>query len=228
MGRRGSETTYTLESPEVQALCDSDARLSLLIRHYGDLTYSLHTDEFSFFVETIIGQMLSNKAADAIATRLYELCGSELKPETVSTLDIQALRGIGLSGLKTDYILQMADRMIESPDYFSGFNAESDNEIIRRLTALRGIGSWTAKMYLIFVLDRLDVLPHEDGAFLQAYKWIYDTDDVRPKQIEKRCTRWSPYSSLAARYLYCALDEGLTRDAGLCEKLYEIKLKDIE
>jgi DNA-3-methyladenine glycosylase II len=74
-------------------------------------------------------------------------------------------------------------------------------------------------MYLIFVLNRLDVLPFEDGAFLQAYKWLYATDDVKPRHITERCALWKPYSSLAARYLYHALDYGLTKDVDLTAKL---------
>lgn len=66
-------------------------------------------------------------------------------------------------------------------------------------------------MYLIFVLDRMNVLPYEDGAFLQAYKWLYDTSDTSISSIQKRCKKWSPYSSLAARYLYRFLDDGYTK-----------------
>lgn len=88
----------------------------------------------------------------------------------------------------------------------------SDQEIIRELTSIKGIGIWTAKMYLIFVLDRPNVLPYEDGAFLQAYRWAYKTDNLSPDAIKKKCKKWSPYSSIAARYLYRALDTGLTKD----------------
>lgn len=88
----------------------------------------------------------------------------------------------------------------------------SDIEVIKKLTKYRGIGNWTAKMYLIFVLDRQDILPYEDGAFLQAYKWLYKTDDISPKSVEKKCRKWKPYSSVAARYMYRALYLGLTKE----------------
>ncbi|MCC8014242.1 MAG: hypothetical protein LIO87_03520 [Eubacterium sp.] len=74
-----------------------------------------------------------------------------------------------------------------------------------------GIGKWTAKMYLIFVLDCPDVLPVEDAAFLQAYKWLYKTEDCSEKSVYKKCKKWKPYSSIAARYLYRALDMGYTK-----------------
>lgn len=211
--------TYTTDSPEIKALCDSDARLALIIHRYGDLTYSLHTDTFTFFAETIIGQMLSSKAANAIASRLYELCGGNLNAYAVLKLEMPSLREIGLSGHKAEYILKMAALMAENPDYFDNLKSATDSEIIRRLTALRGIGSWSAKMYLIFVLNRLDVLPYEDGAFLQVYKWLYATEDIKPASIKQRCAPWTPFASLAARYLYRALDEGLMQDVMLNVKL---------
>ena len=88
----------------------------------------------------------------------------------------------------------------------------TDSEIMKSLTSIKGIGNWTAKMYLIFVLNRPDILPVEDVAFLQAYQWLYKTDDRTPKSVQKKCNKWKPYSSIAARYLYRALDGGLTKE----------------
>ena len=88
----------------------------------------------------------------------------------------------------------------------------SDTEVYKKLTKIRGIGSWTAKMYLLFVLDRQDILPIEDVAFLQSYRWMYKTDDVSKESVLKKCRKWKPYSSIAARYLYRALDMGLTKE----------------
>lgn len=214
-----NEITYKTDSPEIQALCEADARLALVIKHYGDLSYTPHPDPFTHTVENIIGQMLSNKAADAIATRLYKLCGGELTPASILRLDIPSLRGIGLSGQKSEYIMLMAELLQNKPDFFDTLVHLPDIEIIKKLTALRGIGPWSAKMYLIFVLNRLDVLPYEDGAFLQSYKWLNETDNIKSSSIIERCEMWKPYSSLAARYLYRALDSGMTRDENLQTEL---------
>jgi DNA-3-methyladenine glycosylase II len=210
---------YRVDSPEIRALCEADSRLALLIRQYGDLSYRLHTDTFTFFAETIVGQMLSSKAADAIAARLYSLCGGELSVNAVLKQDVAALKGIGLSVFKTEYIFMVAELMKNDPGFFSALPDMPDSEVISRLTSLRGIGPWSAKMYLIFALGRLNVLPYEDGAFLQVYKWLYDTNDLKPSAIKKVCAPWSPYASLAARYLYRALDEGLTQAAALAVNL---------
>ena len=87
----------------------------------------------------------------------------------------------------------------------------SDEEVICSLTKLHGIGNWTAKMFLIFVLNRPDILPVEDGAFLQTYRWVYKTDDCSEKAVSKKCQKWKPYSSIASRFFYQALDAGLTK-----------------
>ena len=87
-----------------------------------------------------------------------------------------------------------------------------DDQVIQKLTKLKGIGTWTAKMFLIFVLDRNNILPYEDVAFLQSYQWLYKSTDRDIAAIKKRCKKWEPYSSIAARYLYRALDKGLTKE----------------
>jgi len=94
---------------------------------------------------------------------------------------------------------------------FSQLDTMSDDEVLRILTSIKGIGNWTAKMYLLFFLQREDVLPYEDGAFLQAYKWLYNTKVTKPDSISRRCKKWKPYSSIGARYMYRALDTGLTK-----------------
>lgn len=88
----------------------------------------------------------------------------------------------------------------------------NDADVIKQLTPIKGIGQWTAKMYLIFVLNREDILPIEDVAFLQSYKWLYKTNDVSKESIQKKCRKWKPYSSIAARYMYRALDIGLIKE----------------
>lgn len=213
--------TYKRDSQEILALCEADAQLAMLIRHFGDLSYKTHTNPFTHTVDSIISQMLSSKAANAIAARLYKLCDGEYTPSVINQLSLQDLKAIGLSGQKAEYIKSLASHLLSKPEFFSTLVDLSDVEIIEKLTALRGIGIWSAKMYLIFVLNRLDVLPYEDGAFLQAYKWLYSTSDVNPEAITKNCERWKPYSSLATRYLYWALDSGYIRDSNMNKKLHK-------
>ena len=155
--------------------------------------------------------MLSNKAADVITQRFEKLCGGTVTTQAVSGLSVADLRGVGLSNSKAGYILQLTENVLSGKLNFSILETLSDEEVLKTLTALRGIGSWSAKMYLIFMLCREDILPYEDGAFLQAYSWLYPMNGSKPAEIVAACANWRPYSSIAARYLYQALDMGMTK-----------------
>lgn len=88
----------------------------------------------------------------------------------------------------------------------------TDEEAFKKLTSFRAIGKWTANMYFIFVLNRIDILPTNDVAFSQSYTSLYKTNDYSELSIRKKCHKWKPYSSIACRYLYRALDLGLTKE----------------
>lgn len=108
-------------------------------------------------------------------------------------------------------IKALTDSVLVGNINFSEFSTMSDSEVKDKLTSIKGIGKWTAKMYLIFVLDRQNILPTEDAAFLQRYCWLYKVENPTKKDIIRKCAKWSPYSSIAARYLYRALDLGLIK-----------------
>lgn len=203
--------TITSQDECILYLKNRDPRLSLVIDLIGDITCHIHVDGYSFIVEEIIGQMLSNKVADVISERLYRLCNGVISPKTISSLTLQDLRGIGLSMAKSEYILCFNKAINEGDLILDDLKDLDDREVMHRLMKVRGIGSWTSKMYLLFVLRRDDVLPYEDGAFMQAFKWLYNTKKLSPEDVKKRCKRWSPYTSVGARYLYRALDSGLTK-----------------
>jgi DNA-3-methyladenine glycosylase II len=200
---------FTLDSPEIRHLCAADQKLSMVIHEYGDLKYTLQDDHFSYFVGTIVGQMLSSKVADVLLDRLVALCDGNLSAAALSSLSHEEIKSIGLSGAKTEYIVGFTKIIVGDPHFFLKLKNLTDAEIVAKLTSIRGVGNWTAKMYLIFALNKLDVLPYEDGAFLQVYQRLYQTDDTRKSSIEQQCKAWRPYSSIAARYFYRALDSGM-------------------
>ena len=109
------------------------------------------------------------------------------------------------------YIRYLTEKILRNELDLDSLKELSDADVMKSLTSIKGIGNWTAKMYLIFVLDRQDILPIEDVAFLQSYKWLYQTNDTSPESVKSRCLLWKPYSSVAARYLYRALDSGLVK-----------------
>lgn len=204
---------YTINSPELLYLRRCDEQLDFAIQLIGDLEYQLHSDPFLHFMDTIIGQMLSNKVGDIISERFYKICNNKITPDVVSGLTVDDLRAIGISRDKSGYLLNFANYVKEHPYYFEELSQMDDDDLLKSLQQHRGIGGWSSKMYAIFVLDRRDILPFEDGAFLQAFKWLYGVEEKNrnhPK-IQKMCEKWSPYSSLAARYLYRVLDNGYVK-----------------
>lgn len=170
-------------------------------------------------VKTIIGQSLSSKVADILVNRVEILCKGCVTPQAMKNIDKSHLYSAGLSTAKIKYIEAFSDAVIESPDYFMLLKNLSDQEIIDSLIKIHGIGSWSAKMFLIFALDRKNVLPYEDGAFIKAYSWLYNSNKLDFKSVEANCAKWRPYSSIATRYMYKLLDYGYTksnlRDIGL-------------
>jgi DNA-3-methyladenine glycosylase II len=200
------------QTESVRCLANKDKRLAKVMRMVGPITYETHDDPFPFLVHEIIEQMLSVKAGTKIYGRLEEICNGKITPEVIHDLSVKQIRGIGTSSAKARYIHAATDAILDESIRFSDLEQMSDEDVIKTLTKLPGIGLWTAKMYLIFVLDRQDVLPFEDVAFLQSYQWLYKTEDISAEAVKKKCKKWRPYSSIAARYLYRALDMGFTKN----------------
>ena len=198
----------------IQHLKKADARLSKVIDKIGSLDYTVynnHPDSFLFLIREIVGQMISSSVKKVIWGRLIELCNNEITPNTIGNLSVEQLRSIGLSQSKSNYILNLAKIVSDGKIDFYQLENMPDDEVLKVLTSIKGIGNWTAKMYLLFFLQREDILPYEDGAFLQAYKWLYNTNVTKPESIARRCKKWKPYTSIGARYMYRALDTGLTK-----------------
>ena len=203
--------TLDMNTPSVQYLCRKDKRLAKVISMVGTITYSPYTDGYAFLVHEIIEQMLSMKAGQKIYARLVDLCGDSISPQSVANLSDDEIRSIGTSKSKVEYIRNVTNVIMSDDLVLANLAEQTDSEVTATLTRIRGIGNWTAKMYLIFVLNRPDVLPWEDGAFLQSYRWMYKTNDSSQKSVEQKCQKWKPYSSVAARFLYRALDMEFTK-----------------
>lgn len=206
--------TVTLDegSPVIQHLCKRDKRLAKIIRMIGPISYESHDeDPYSFFIHEIIEQMLSVKAARRIYGRLEDLCDGNVSIESISALSDEEIKSTGTSVAKVKYIRNVTEAVTSGRWNFNEMEAMPDQDVISLLTSVRGIGNWTAKMCLMFILDRPNIIPYEDGAFLQTYRWLYKTDDCSPESVKKRCSKWSPYGTAASRYFYRALDLGLTK-----------------
>lgn len=162
----GEIITLDNNSPEIQYLCKKDKRLAKVISMVGPITYETHDEApYEFLVHEIIEQMLSVKAGNKIFSRLVELCNGKISPEIIDSLSIVQIKGIGTSTSKANFIMGLTHSVLNGELQLNELVNCSDEEVIKRLTSLRGVGMWTAKMYLIFVLNRSDVLPTEDVHF---------------------------------------------------------------
>lgn len=200
------------DSPSIQYLCKRDKRLAKVIAMVGEIRYAPHENGYEFLINEIIEQMLSTKASAKIFERLVKLCNGEITPGNIIKLSDDEIKSIGTSKGKVSYIRNLTNAVLSEELILDELVAFPDEEVRRKLMTIKGIGKWTADMYLMFVLDRPDILPVEDVAFLQAYGWLYKDFSRSADQIKNRCKKWKPYSSIAARYLYRALDMGLTKN----------------
>ncbi len=165
--------------------------------------HELNRDGFSTLVLSIVHQQVSMAAARTIADRLVKLLGGSITPRRILNRTQEQLRSAGLSRSKASYILDLADKTARGDVEFERFAEMGDEAILAELTAVKGIGTWTAKMFLLFHLHRPDVLPHEDLGLRLAVADVYGVPakDAAEEMLERR-ERWSPYCSVASRVLW--------------------------
>jgi DNA-3-methyladenine glycosylase II len=198
-----------LEDIECQYLMQKDERLCWLLSTMGSIECSKHSDPFRFLVDEIIEQMLSVRVADIIRDRFYLLCEGDVSPDKILQLSIEQIRSVGISTQKASYILGLCAAIHDNRLLLPSLGCLSDEQVISELKKQKDIGTWTAKMFLIFVLQRDDFIPFEDTAFVRGMKGLYQNDDLSREEIIAICKEWSPYASIAARYIYRAVDMGI-------------------
>ena len=207
----------TPEDAPVAYLRERDYRLRLLIEHVGAITCFVSESGFANLAHSIIEQMLSTKVAATMEQRLRALCGGQITPETLGALAVEDIRSIGVSQRKAESLAALAARVSEED--IAALADMSDDEVMAWLTALPGIGEWTAHMFMLFSLQRDDILPTSDLTFRRAFAWLYGTGVEEAGVRTAVCELWHPYSSYAARYLYVALDDGLVQAAPAAQLL---------
>lgn len=170
---------------------------------------SLKEDPFFSLVESILSQQLSPKAADSIIGRFVALFPDrKVEPQFLLDLDEDRIRSCGVSRQKISYIRNIAEGVLDGSINSSEFNRMTDEEITSQFVRIKGIGTWTAKMFLIFSLGRPDVLPYEDLGIVNAVRRVYLLEDKPDKKtIEKIAEKWHPYCSVASLYLWKLKDD---------------------
>jgi len=205
----------------VNHLKKSDPVLRAIIERIGPCRMQFGPPEFYSLAEAIVYQQLNGKAADTIFKRFAALAGEPLTPEGVLKLSDQQMRSAGLSKQKSGYLKDLAAKTAAGTLDFSRLSELPDAEVIEHLTQVKGIGVWTAQMFLMFTLKRENVLPTGDyGVRMAIYKHYLDVRRGKaakkgrkgkiklpsPEQMEKIAKSWEPYRSVACWYLWQSLD----------------------
>lgn len=172
----------------------------------GDRTGGSH---FGALIRAMVFQQLSGKAATTIHNRFLALYPDQTPtPEGVLAMSDEQLRSVGLSRQKIGYVRDLASRVHTGQLPLDHVNTLSDTDLIAHLIQVKGIGRWTAQMFLMFKLGRPDVLPDLDLGIQNAIKRAYGKRKVSPKDVQRIGAKWTPYSSFACWYLWRSLDNG--------------------
>lgn len=191
-------------------LAKVDKKLAPVIAASGPCRLKPHSDHYGELVGSIVGQQLSAKAGATIWRRVLDLFGGKMPtPEQLIKIDGQKLRDAGCSWPKVGYMKDLAEHIIDGRLDMQHISTMPNEQLIEQLTAVKGIGQWSAHMYMMFGLGRLDILPVGDLGVRKAIQNLYGLADLpTPEQIITVANenKWHPYESVASWYLWQSLD----------------------
>jgi len=190
-------------------LLNRDDKMRALISKYGIPDLKPGKDYFLSLLRSIVFQQVSGKAANTIFKRFIKLIpkNSKITPKEVLKLDKNDIRNTGIPLQRTNYIINLAEYFEKNSLQKKDFDVMTDQEVRDELLQIKGIGPWTVDMFLIFTLNRMDVLPHTDLGIQKAFKIMFNLDDLPSKnEMETYSKIWKPYRTLACWYLW-RLDE---------------------
>jgi len=192
----------------IDEVASRDPVLAELVAHVGPIRHRPRDPDgpFGALVRAIVFQQLAGRAAQAIYGRLRAAVGDTLTPETLNAASDVALRTAGLSGNKLASLRDLSAKVLDGTVVLTRTSKRSDDELIASLVTVRGIGRWTAEMYLMFQLRRLDVWPVDDLGVRQGYGLAWNLAPTpTAKQLEPLGDRFRPYRSILARYCWAAV-----------------------
>lgn len=182
-----------------------DPKLGQLVRLQAPLNRVRPGSYFGNLVRSIVSQQISVAASASILGRIQD--ATALDPARVYGLELDELRALGLSRGKAGYIHDLAEHFTQQPTIFDHLDQLPDDQVIAELTAVKGIGVWTAQMFLMFTLGRLDVFAPDDVGLQRAIKQLYGLETVPPRaKLEQIAEKWRPYRTVAAWHLWASLD----------------------
>jgi DNA-3-methyladenine glycosylase II len=197
----------TDEAVAAAAISAADPRLGAFIRRAGP--YALRPgdgDPFTSLARAIVFQQLAGRAAAAIYGRFVAAIGGAVTAQAILATEPDALRGAGLSGAKTAALIDLATKTRDGTVPLDGIDALDDDEIVARLTTVRGIGRWTAEMFLLFELRRPDVWPVDDLGVRHGWSLIHALPEtIKPRILQAEGERFRPYRSTLALFCWHAV-----------------------
>ena len=187
-------------------LMKKDRVMKRLIPQFGDACLETRGDAFVTLARSIVGQQISVKAAQTVWDR-FALLPRKMTPANVLKLKVDDMRAAGLSVRKVEYLVDLALHFDNGALHVKSWDAMSDDEIVAELIAIRGIGRWTAEMFLIFHLMRPDVLPLDDVGLINGISRNYFSGDVVSRSDAREvAAAWAPYCTVATWYIWRSLD----------------------
>lgn len=202
--------TVTLDHPDLQHLMTLDPLLRRLFEQATPFSVTLSHEPFSFMVFTVLGQQLSTKVADLLFARLQAATQPKLSPSSLLSLSFDALRALGLSNAKAHTLLRLAQATLEGYLNHEHFTHGS-TAAMKHLRQLKGIGPWSAEMFVMFVLDDIDVFSVRDLGLYKAYTQFFNLA-LTPQQLEEKSAQWSPYRAWVAHALWHVWDTKETKN----------------
>jgi DNA-3-methyladenine glycosylase II len=185
----------------------SDPVLAAIIGRVGEYSIRFREPDFETLVKSIVSQQLSGRVATVIFGRLSDAVGGKMTPASILNLRPSRMRKLGLSGSKTAYIRDLARHARDGSVVFEELAGLPDEEVIARLTKVKGIGVWTVHMFLMFALRRHNVLPTGDLGIRNAIRKAHALEEMPlPKDVEAIAAKWHPYCTVASWYLWRSLD----------------------
>ena len=186
---------------EKEHLRRRDKRLGKAIDRLGPLECEVSPDLFPTLINSIVAQQISGKAAETVWGRVKERF-IEITPQRLAAVQVEEIQACGMSMRKATYIKGMAEACAKGDLDLDGLKLLPDQEVVARLSALRGIGAWTAEMILIFSLQRPDVVSWNDLAIRRGMMILYGLDQLTRDRFDQHRKRYSPYGSVASLYLW--------------------------
>ena len=187
-------------------LSQKDPVMADLISRYGEVDRRRYDPPFLSLARKIVSQQISVKAAASVWQKLLDFVDGELIPERLHTIEVENYRSVGISRQKASYLIDLSKHFIEDAPFFDDLHQQSDEDVIEALTAVRGIGVWTAQMFLMFDLGRPDIFAPDDVGLQNAMKGLYVWEnEPKKKDLVRKAEDWAPHRTLACWYLWQSL-----------------------